>query len=116
MGKAGVTAYPWNALESVSRRSARRAACARRQVQALLDVPRLTAALATLIDAEVSCVVRRVGTDAPRRGRLAELGLELGGGTVCALAVEPELATHVLSRVLRRPLSLTSNGALDDSL
>lgn len=116
MGQASVTAYPWHTLESVSRTSARRAARARRQVQAVLDVPRLAAALATLIDAEVSCVVRRVGTDAPRRRPLAELGFELGGGTVCALAMEPELGTRVLSRVLRRAPALTSHGTLDDSL
>lgn len=116
MGQANVTAYPWNALESVSRSSARRAACVRRQVQALLDIPRLAVTLAALIESEVSCVVRRVGTQAPRRRPLAELGFELGGGTVCALAIEPELAAQLLSRVLRRPLGLSGHGTLDDSL
>ena len=108
--------YPWNALESVSRTGARRAARARRQVQAALDVPRLRAALAALTESEASLVVRRVGTDAPRRRPSTELGFELGVGTVCALSIEPELATTALSRVLRRPITLSSHGALDDSL
>ena len=116
MSEARVTQYPWNALESVSRAGARRAARARRAVQAVLDVPSLSAALAALTESEASLVVRRVGTDAPRRRPLTELGFELGEGVVCALSVEPELATNALSRVLRRPVSLSSHGALDDSL
>ncbi|MEP7049368.1 MAG: FliM/FliN family flagellar motor switch protein [Pseudomonadota bacterium] len=116
MTQANVTAYPWNALESVSRMGARRAARARRQVQATLDLPRLASALGTLLASEASLVVRRVGTDAPRRRPLTELGFEFGGGTVCALAIEPELALGALSRMLRRPLALTSHGTLDDSL
>jgi len=39
MSQARVSPYPWNALESVSRAGARRAAAARRAVQAVLDVP-----------------------------------------------------------------------------
>ncbi len=116
MPQPTVTAYPWNALESVSRVGARRAARARRQVQAVLNVPRLATALAALTECEASLVVRRVGTDAPRRRPLSELGFELGAGAVCALAIEPELATNALSRVLRRPIALTSHGTLDDSL
>ncbi|MEO7033309.1 MAG: FliM/FliN family flagellar motor C-terminal domain-containing protein [Polyangiaceae bacterium] len=116
MSQPRPTPYPWNALESVSRTGARRAARARRQVQAVLDVPRLRAALAALTESEASLVVRRVGTEAPRRRPLTELGFELGAGTVCALSVEPELATNALSRVLRRPVTLSSHEALDDSL
>ncbi len=116
MSQASVTPYPWNALESVSRTGARRAARARREVQAVLDVARLAAALSALTESEASIVVRRVGTDAPRRRPLTELGFELGAGAVCALCVEPELATNALSRVLRRPVALSSHGALDDSL
>jgi flagellar motor switch/type III secretory pathway protein FliN len=114
--RAAATAYPWNALESVSRHGARRAARARRHVQAVIDLPRLSAALAELTECEASFVVQRVTTDAPRRRPLAELGFEFGGGIVCALSVEPELASSALGRVLRRPVALASHGALDDAL
>jgi flagellar motor switch/type III secretory pathway protein FliN len=117
MSPRTTTAYPWNALESVTRHAARRAARARRHVQAVLDLPRLSAALAELTDSDASLVVRRVTTDAPRRRPLTELGFELGSsGVVCALSLEPELALNALGRVLRRPILLSAHGALDDSL
>jgi flagellar motor switch/type III secretory pathway protein FliN len=111
------TAYPWQALESVSRAATKRAARARHQLRALIDLPRVSAALAALTESEVSLFVRRVTTDPPRRRPAAELGFELSAtGMVCALALEPELAANALGRVLRRSVSLTSPGALDDSL
>lgn len=110
------TAYPWNTLESVTRAGARRAASARRQVQAVLDVQRLAAALAELTECECSIIVQRVSSEAPRRRPLTGMGFELDGGALCALALEPELATAALGRVLRRPIALASHGALDDSL
>ncbi|HEY5374433.1 MAG TPA: FliM/FliN family flagellar motor switch protein [Polyangiaceae bacterium] len=116
MSPRTATAYPWKALESVSRNGARRVARARRQVQALLDLPRLSRALAELTECEAELVVRRVSTDAPRRRPLAELGFEFGNGVVCSLSLEPELATNALGRVLRRPIALSAHGALDDSL
>lgn len=116
MRQPTATAYPWHALESVSLTAARRAARARRQVQAVLDLPRLGAALGAMTDSDASLIVRRVGVQAPRRRPLTELGFQLGDGAVCALAMEPELAMNALSRVLRRPLTLMSHGALDDSL
>ena len=86
-------------------------------MQAVLDLPRLSAALAELTDSDASLVVRRVTTDAPRRRPLTELGFELGSsGVVCALSLEPELALNALGRVLRRPILLSAHGALDDSL
>jgi len=112
-----MTAYPWNTLESVPRATARRAARARRQVQAVLDPHRLGAALAELTESEVSIIVQRVTCTAPRRRPLTELCFELGeSGVHCALALEPELAVNALSRVLRRPVTLGLHGALDDSL
>jgi len=117
MSRRAATAYPWKALETVTRQGARRAAEARRQVAGVLDVARLGEALAALSECEASVVVRRVGNEVPRRRPLAELGFELAqSGVVCALAVEPELAVNLLSRVLRRPIVLSAQATLDDSL
>jgi len=111
-----MTSYPWNALEGVSRSATRSAARARRHVLAVLDVQRLGAALAELTECEASIIVRRVGSDAPKRRPVSSLGFELGGaGVMCALSLEPELAAAALARMLRRPIGLSS-GALDDSL
>lgn len=82
----------------------------------MIDLPRLSSALAELTECEASLLVRRVTSNVPRRRPLAELGFEFGNGVVCALAVEPELATNALGRVLRRPVALSAHGALDDSL
>jgi len=111
------TGYPWQALESVSRRSARRASQARRQFNDALDLARIGTALGELGECEASLVVRRVSADPPRRRPSAELAFELpNADLVCALAVEPELAVNLLTRILRRPVALTSTAALDDSL
>ena len=115
MSPRAVTAYPWNALESVSRSSARRAARARAQVQAVLDPQRIAAALSDLIECEASIFVRRVSADPPRKRPLTGLGFEFNG-VICALSLEPELATNALGRLLRRPITLSAAGALDDSL
>ncbi len=117
MTPRALTGYPWSALESVSRASARRGARARRAAQGVVDLPRLANALADLTDAEASVLVRRVTSAAPRRRALTDLGFELGnGGPVCALSLEPELAANALGRVLRRPVALSAHGTLDDSL
>src|SRR5450432_1190023 len=111
------TAYPWNALEHITRESARRAARARRHVQGILDLARVGGALSELSDSEASIIVRRVSSDAPRRRPSAEMGFELGNsGAVCALCVEPALVANLLCRILRRPVTLTVEGALDDAL
>jgi flagellar motor switch/type III secretory pathway protein FliN len=117
MSARAATAYPWKALETVTGRSARRAAEARRQVASVLDTSRLSEALAALSECEASVVVRRVGSEVPRRRPLADLAFELAqSGIVCALSVEPELAVNLLSRALRRPIALSPQAALDDSL
>jgi flagellar motor switch/type III secretory pathway protein FliN len=86
-------------------------------VQAELDLQRLSSALSGLAECEASVVVRRVSCDSPRRRPLTEFGFEIGmSGVVCALSVEPELATNLVARVLRRPLGLFAHGALDDAL
>lgn len=86
-------------------------------MQAVLDPARLGAALGELTESEVSIIVQRITCTAPRRAPVSELGFELGdSGVCCALSLEPEFAANVLARVLRRPLTLTHQGALDDSL
>ncbi len=117
MSPRTATPYPWGALERVTRGTARRAARARRQVQAVLDPQRIAAGLAQLLECEVSLVVHRTASEAPKRRPACILGFELGSnGLLCALAVEPELASNALSRLLRRPVTLTGHGALDDAL
>ncbi|HYP75987.1 MAG TPA: FliM/FliN family flagellar motor switch protein [Polyangiaceae bacterium] len=117
MSPLRATAYPWNALESMTRQNARQAARARHQVQAVLDPSRIAAALGELIECEVSITVHRLGCAAPKRRPLTELGFELSDrGLCCALSLEPELVTNALARLLRRPLTLTHRGLLDDAL
>ena len=117
MSTPTATAYPWKALESVTRESAKRASRARRQTQTVLEPSLIESALRELCDCEVSVIIRRVSSEPPRRRPLAELGFELGtSGVVCALAVEPELAANVLGRVLRRPIALSTQTALEETL
>lgn len=117
MSPRRATAYPWNTLESVTRDGARRAARARRQVQAVLDPSRLATALGELTESEATVIVQRISATLPKRRPLTELGFELGdSGVRCALAIEPELAVEALSRVLRRRIALSDRGALDDAL
>ena len=117
MSSRSLSAYPWHALEKVDRGSARRARSARRQLAELLDLERIGHALGELIECEVSIVVRRVSGEAPRRRPAASVGFEIGTrGVLAALSVEPEFATTVLARLLRRPVTLTSSAALDDAL
>jgi flagellar motor switch/type III secretory pathway protein FliN len=117
MSPPRATPYPWNSLESVSRVATQRAAQARRQVQAMLDPCRLGAALGELLESEVSIIVQRVTCTTPRRRPLTELAFELAdSGACCLLSIEPEFAASALARVLRRPITLTQQGAVDDSL
>jgi flagellar motor switch/type III secretory pathway protein FliN len=117
MSPGAATPYPWKALESVTRESARRAANARRRFASALDLSLLGSALSSVCECEASLHVRRVTSEAPKRRSATTLGFELGeSGVVCALSVEPELAAHLLARLLRRPIALSSNAPLDDSL
>ncbi|MEI9941605.1 MAG: FliM/FliN family flagellar motor switch protein [Pseudomonadota bacterium] len=117
MSTRRATAYPWNSLERVPRATARRAAQARRQVQAVFEPSQLGAALAELTESEVLIIVQRITSTMPERRPLTELGFELAdSGVRCALSIEPELVANVLARVLRRPITLTQQGALDNSL
>lgn len=116
MGSRALTAYPWHALEGVTRAGARRAASARRQVETAFDVQRLGSALAELLECDASIIVQRVTSSAPTRRPLTGMGFELDNGLLCALALEPELASAALGRVLRRPIALSNRNALDDSL
>jgi flagellar motor switch/type III secretory pathway protein FliN len=117
MTPRSVMAYPWAALETIRRGSARGGARARKAVQAVLDLGRLGSALSDLTECEASLIVRSVSDREPRLRPLARLGLALSdSGVICALATEPEFAANVLSRVLRRPIALSSHAVLDDSL
>ena len=117
MSTRRATAYPWNTLETVSRETARRSARAHRQVQSVLEPMRFAAALSELTESEVSIIVRRITCAEPRRRPTIELGFELADtGVRCALSLEPEFAANALARVLRRPITLSQQGALDDSL
>ena len=117
MTSRGVAAYPWKALESVTRASARAARRANAQLRATLDLSVVASALAELCECEVSLIVQRVSSVPAKRSPSSAFGFELGDhGLTCALSVEPELALNLLTRVLRRPRSLSAPGALDDSL
>lgn len=83
----------------------------------MLDLSRIAGALGELCECEASFVVQRVASEAPKRPLAGAFGFELGeAGLVAALAIEPELAVNVLTRVLRRPLTLVAPGELDDAL
>ncbi len=117
MTSRGVAPYPWKALESVTRASARTARRASAQARGLLDLSRVGSSLAELCECEVALIVRRVSSEAPKRELGASLGFELGErGPVAWLGAEPELAFNLLTRILRRPLVLSGGGALDDTL
>ena len=86
-------------------------------MQGLVDLQRLSAALAELLETEVAIVLGRVSTDAPRLRPKTTIGFELGANdTVCALSVEPEFAIHVLGLVLRRSVGPSTSGELDAAL
>ena len=111
------TAYPWQALDHVGRAVARQSSRARRTIQGSLDLRRVATALSELIESEVSVIVRRVTLDPPRRRPRTELSFELAAsGALCTLALEPELATCLLGRVLKRPIALSTHDDLDDAL
>jgi flagellar motor switch/type III secretory pathway protein FliN len=117
--RKAVTAYPWQSLDRVTRRSVRSGAAVRRRVERAVNFGALASALGAVAGSEIEIVVRRISA---AEGRPVSLGttlaFELGdGSTVLDLSFEPELATLLLSRVLGRapPLSATTT-ALDPAL
>jgi len=117
MTSRGVAAYPWKALEYVTHESARTARRASAQVRARLDFGRIASALSALCECEVAFIVRDISSQPPKRSPSCAFAFELGDdGFACALRVEPELALNLLTRVLRRPVALSTPGPLDDSL
>jgi len=117
MTSRGLASYPWQALENVTRRSARTARRASARARAALDLPRIAQALAELCECEVSLIVQDISSEPPKRSPSSTFGFELGsGGLTGVLSVEPELALNLLTRVLRRPITLSTAGTLDDSL
>jgi type III secretion system YscQ/HrcQ family protein len=114
-----VTAYPWQALDRVTRRSIRAGAAVRRRVERGVNFGAFAAALGSVVGSDTEIVVRRVSAAEGRPTSLGTtLAFELGDGSALVdLSFEPELATLILSRVLGRapPLSAPA-AALDPAL
>jgi flagellar motor switch/type III secretory pathway protein FliN len=99
-----LAAYPWGALEPVTRSALRPAAGVRRALG--VDAARLSAALSELLEAPCELVVRRTAmSPAPRSERV--LWLSNGSGAV-GLEAEPALASFLAARLLRRNAPLVS--------
>lgn len=93
-----VSAYPWGALEPISRAAARVASGARQALNGSLE--RAEGALAELLELPCSLIVRR-----SLLGRAPALGqmLWLNAGTLAlGMLAEPALAAFLAARVLRR--------------
>jgi flagellar motor switch/type III secretory pathway protein FliN len=98
-----VSAYPWGALEPVSRAASRVARATRQALQ--MSAPILSRALGELLELPSELVVKRA-----LLGRVPALGQTVwlsGAGLSLGLLAEPALASFVAARVLRRaePLS-----------
>jgi flagellar motor switch/type III secretory pathway protein FliN len=98
-----VSAYPWGALEPVSRAAARVAAGARQAVQA--TTPQLAGALSELLELSCELVVKR--TSLALVPALAQTVWLSGAGLAVGLLAEPALACFLAARVLRRAEPLT---------
>src|SRR5688572_1276589 len=93
-----VSAYPWRALEPVSRSAARAALAARQTTQASVAV--LARALSELLELPAELYVKQVAF-----GRLPALGQVVwlsGAGLAIGVLAEPALASFLAARVLRR--------------
>lgn len=93
-----VSAYPWGALEPVSRAASRVARAARQALR--LSEPALSRALSELLELPSELVVKRALV-----GRVPALGQTIwlsGGGLALGLLAEPALAGFLAARVLRR--------------
>src|SRR5687767_12863314 len=97
------SAYPWGALEPVSRAAVRVAAGARQSLRASSE--RVAAALGELLELPCEIIVRR--TQMGRVPALAQAVWLSRDSLALGALVEPALAAFLASRVLRRvePLS-----------
>ena len=104
-----VTEYPWDALHRVSRSAVRHGRQAR-QLLGPLGAHGVAAALEALADTRVEVVVRNVRLGEPPPPSLgADVTLAADAvSAVVTVSVEPALAAAVLSKVLARPVSLSS--------
>lgn len=93
-----VSAYPWGALEPVSRSAARVAAAARQAVAAA--GPQLARALSELVELPSELVVKR--TALGRVPALAQTVWLCGAGLTLGLLAESALSSFLAARVLRR--------------
>jgi flagellar motor switch/type III secretory pathway protein FliN len=112
--------YPWRALEILGRRSVRATASVRRALERSIAIARLEQAIGAVLDTTASVVVRDVaatGGDSPA-GLAAHFAFESADGSVrFVLALEPELVSFSLSRVLKRPFHLAATHApIEDTL
>ncbi|HVY28084.1 MAG TPA: FliM/FliN family flagellar motor switch protein [Polyangiaceae bacterium] len=92
------TAYPWGALEPLSRAAVRVASGARQALR--LEAPRVASALSELLELPCNVVVRKSSL-----GRVPATGqaVWLCAGTLAlGVAAEPALAAFLAARVLRR--------------
>jgi flagellar motor switch/type III secretory pathway protein FliN len=104
--------YPWDAVPSVSRRSAVTARRTGRAVRALFDPDALSGALAAVLAADVAITVDDVtpGAPAPNPDRSVHVGTV---DATVVLSIEPSagFASVLLARILERPVKLVDGEA-----
>jgi flagellar motor switch/type III secretory pathway protein FliN len=114
-----VTAYPWQSLDRITRRSVQASTAVSRRVERAVNLAALADTFGSLLGTETQIVVRRISA---AEGRPTSLGTTLAfelsdGSTRLDLSFEPELATLVLSRLLgKAPLLSSPSAALDPAL
>jgi type III secretion system YscQ/HrcQ family protein len=110
-----VHAFPWAALERVSKRTVRELRAARERLSGRFDAGRASAELSQLLGAELRADVESLAVGAPAQ-RLIEVTLRAGGARV-TLGAESALVFALLERVLGRPFTLKqTKGPLDPAL
>jgi type III secretion system YscQ/HrcQ family protein len=109
------SAFPWAALEPVTRASQAVLHAGRRWVELAAEPGRLEAALAALLQTDVRLVVRKVDARSPS-GPWVRLGVALNDSamTSAVVGLEAPLAAALLAALLRRPIPLvTADAELD---
>lgn len=106
-----ISPYPWNLLETVSRRTSRLASEARRRFEARVDPSRLRPAIEAVLSCDATLVVHRVGVGPPPRAKSSVVLATSDPTTKIVLSVEPELAVFALARALGRVPQLGPLGA-----